>query len=526
MAPLARRDAEPKGSVARTPPHSSAPPAERARPQVRRPRDRRGRPHARLTDAELWVDPDDVRRGRCELVEEASHLLHDAAQPPRTKGTVRVNLTARCSGWATRERGRPPPGRDALHRCACPAFRWYFAARLVNLLGTTMAPVALAFAVLDLSRLAPARSAGSSPPRASRWSSSSSLGGVIADRFDRATCLRITNIGAGLSQGAIAALVLTGNAELWHLICLAAVNGTLAAVSLPAMASVVPTLVPREQLQPANVLLSMQRATLAVVGPSVAGRARRHGRAGLGPGRRRRRPGSSRPRCCSASTSRPASSTAAAEPTSFVAELAEGWTVFTGYTWLWVIVLAFGLLNAIHAGAWFTLGPAVAKDTIGERGWGYVLSAEAIGRAGDDRRADPGARCAGRCWSGCSACRCSRSRCSSSAPTRCCRCSSSGAFAAGVGMEVFGLGWNLAMQENIDERLLSRAYSYDALGSFVAIPIGQLTFGPLAETFGAQHVIVVAAVVYAAIALSTLLSRSVRRLERVSPTSPPTPASR
>ena len=99
-----------------------------------------------------------------------------------------------------------------------------------------------------------------------------------------------------------------------------------------------------------------------------------------------------------------------------------------------------------------------------------------------------------------------------------------GAFAAGVGMEVFGLGWNLAMQENIDERLLSRAYSYDALGSFVAIPIGQLTFGPLAEAFGAQRVMVVAAVVYAVIALSTLLSRSVRRLERVSPTSPPAPA--
>ena len=132
-----------------------------------------------------------------------------------------------------------------------------------------MAPVALAFAVLDLS---------DSPSALGRVLAAQSIplvvfllvGGVIADRFDRAWLLRITNIGAGLSQGAIAALVLTGTAELWHLICLAAVNGTLAAVSFPAMASVVPTLVPREQLQPANVLLSMQRATLAVVGPSTA----------------------------------------------------------------------------------------------------------------------------------------------------------------------------------------------------------------------------------------------------------------
>ena len=291
---------------------------------------------------------------------------------------------------------------DTLAPLRRPVFRWYFAARLVNLLGTTMAPVALAFAVLDLS---------DSPSALGRVLAAQSIplvvfllvGGVIADRFDRAKLLRITNIGAGLSQGAIAALVLTDTAELWHLICLAAVNGTLAAVSFPAMASVVPTLVPREHLQPANVLLSMQRATLAVVGPSVAAVLV----VTVGPGWAL---------AIDAATWLVSAALllgvhiAPRDPapegeasSSFVAELKEGWTVFTGYTWLWVIVLAFGLLNAIHAGAWFTLGPAVAKDTIGERGWGYVLSAEAIGRAGDDRRPDPAATCGGPCSRGCSA---------------------------------------------------------------------------------------------------------------------------
>ncbi len=51
-------------------------------------------------------------------------------------------------------------------------------------------------------------------------------------------------------------------------------------------------------------------------------------------------------------------------------ELREGWSLFVGTTWLWVVVLAFGILNAIHTGAFFTLGPAIAKDTIGEQGWG------------------------------------------------------------------------------------------------------------------------------------------------------------
>ena len=85
--------------------------------------------------------------------------------------------------------------------------------------------------------------------------------------------------------------------------------------------------------------------------------------------------------------------------------------------------------------------------------------------------------------------------------------------ASGAGMEVFGLGWSLAMQENVPEELLSRAYSYDALGSFVAIPVGQLLYGPLGEWFGPAPVLVVSAVAYAGVVLLTLSSRSVRNLE-------------
>ncbi|MCW2774072.1 MAG: major facilitator superfamily 1 [Nocardioides sp.] len=92
---------------------------------------------------------------------------------------------------------------------------------------------------------------------------------------------------------------------------------------------------------------------------------------------------------------------------------------------------------------------------------------------------------------------------------------------AGMGIEVFGLGWNLAMQENVPDDMLARAYSYDMLGSFVAIPVGQLAFGPLASAFGIQEVLLVGGVVYVVGALSVLLSRSVRTLPRVSTTSSP-----
>jgi MFS family permease len=88
-------------------------------------------------------------------------------------------------------------------------------------------------------------------------------------------------------------------------------------------------------------------------------------------------------------------------------------------------------------------------------------------------------------------------------------------FVAGAGTEVFSIGWSVAMQEHIDEAALSRAYSYDMLGSFVAMPVGQILYGPLGDTFGYRPVLVVSGCVYLAVVLLVLSSRSVRNLRRV-----------
>src|SRR4051794_15720815 len=53
---------------------------------------RRFGPRSHFTDAALWVAPevwDDV----LDRLTEASRLLHEAARPPRTEGTVRANLS-------------------------------------------------------------------------------------------------------------------------------------------------------------------------------------------------------------------------------------------------------------------------------------------------------------------------------------------------------------------------------------------------------------------------------------------------
>ncbi|MGZ5415598.1 MAG: MFS transporter [Nocardioides sp.] len=388
-------------------------------------------------------------------------------------------------------------------------FAWYYASRFSNTLGSMMASVALAFAVLDLTDSASALGqvlAARTVPMVLFLL----FGGVIADRFPRTLVLQLSNLLAALTQGMVAYLIITGQADLWMIIVLEVANGTVSAVSFPAMASMVPQLVPRAQLQSANALLSLSRGGLTIIGPTIGALLVVT-------------VGSGWALAVDALTwlvaavllmpMRIPARVRSTVKSSMLHELREGWTLFRTTTWLWVVVLAFGFLNMIHAGAWFTLGPAVAKGTIGEQGWGLVLSAESIGlvlmtvvllRVKMRRPLLYG-------MVGCSlmaiplivlgmephlmaliAC----------------------AFIAGAGIEVFGIAWNLAMQENIEDDMLSRAYSYDALGSFIAMPVGQLLYGPLGEAFGYREVLLWSGVAYAAIALLTLTSRSVRTLER------------
>ncbi|HSU03451.1 MAG TPA: MFS transporter [Nocardioides sp.] len=388
-------------------------------------------------------------------------------------------------------------------------FAWYFSSRFVNTFGNMMATIALAFAVLDITdsptALGQVLAAHTIPMVALLL-----YGGVIADRFPRTLVLQASNLASAASQGAIAVLVLTGQAEIWMLVVLSAVHGAVSGVGFPAMASVLPQLVPRADLQPANALVSLTRNAMMVLGPTAgallvvtvgSGWALAVDAATWLLAALLLLPVTIPPR------------EPAKEAPDTVRELREGWSFFWATPWLWAVVVGFGVLNAIHAGAWLTLGPAVADDTIGRQGWGYVLSAEAVGlllttvvllrvrlerplllgMLGVAMLAPP------MLLLGVS-------------PTLVGLVTA--AFLAGAGTEIFGMGWNLAMQENIEDRMLSRAYSYDALGSFVAMPIGQLAYGPLAEAFGFRPVLVASAVAYVAVVGLVLCSRSVRTLSR------------
>ena len=405
--------------------------------------------------------------------------------------------------------------RDSLAPLRNRNFAWYYGSRFSDTLGTMMAGLALTFAVLDITDSATALGqvlAAHTIPLVVFLL----LGGVIADRVPRTLLLQTSNVAAGITQGVLATLVITDRAELWMVIVLAALNGTVDAMSFPAQASMVPQLVDRDQLQSANALLSLSRGSLTVVAPSLAALLV----VTVGPG-------------WALATNALTWFVSAAllvgvripakppreEATSTLTDLREGWGLFIGTPWLWVVVLAFAALNAIHSGAWYTIGPVVAKETIGEQGWGFVLSAESAGllimtivllRVRLRRPLLVG-------MLGCAFLGIPIAVLGAEPQLLALVVA---AFVAGAGIEVFSIGWNIAMQENIEERMLSRAYSYDALGSFVAMPVGQLLYGPLGEAFGHREVLVWSGAAYCLIAVLALTSRAVRTLDRIPVTSP------
>jgi len=119
------------------------------------------------------------------------------------------------------------------------AFRWFLTGRAVSLLGSSLAPVALAFAVLDASGRASdlgVVAAAHMVPLLGFLL----VGGAVSDRFPPRTVLVVANLGSGLTQGAVAVVLLTGRYSLLVVASLELANVVLAAFTTPALRGVVP----------------------------------------------------------------------------------------------------------------------------------------------------------------------------------------------------------------------------------------------------------------------------------------------
>jgi MFS family permease len=357
-------------------------------------------------------------------------------------------------------------------------FRLLFSGQAVSVLGDRMVAVALAFGVLEVggsaSDVGLVLAAGVFPLVGSVL-----VGGVVADRTSRRAVMVVADLVRVASQGAMAALLIAGEAEVWTLALLAGITGTATGFFNPASTGLLPQVVPAEQLQLANALRSSAISAGEILGPLAAGVL--VATAGAGWAIAADAATFAVSAVCLVLLRAPAR--AAAPSSSFVADLREGWVAFRSRRWVWTVVAYFAIGNILW-GAWNGLGPVVAdRDLGGATAWSVVLAAVGVGAlAGslvatqvkprrplvfvaltDGLFALPLAFLA------------------AAPPVAVLAC---GALLAGAGMTLGMSVWESTLQRHIPGESLSRVSSYDWFGSLAFYPLGLVIWGPVGAAIG------------------------------------------
>ena len=98
----------------------------------------------------------------------------------------------------------------------------------------------------------------------------SPIAGMIADRLDRQSIARFTFIANGMITAIVAVLVFADFLVLWHLAVLTFISGTMRSTQEPAISSLIPNQVPREDLLNAITLNAATRHGARFFGLLVA----------------------------------------------------------------------------------------------------------------------------------------------------------------------------------------------------------------------------------------------------------------
>jgi hypothetical protein len=87
-----------------------------------------------------------------------------------------------------------------------------------------------------------------------------------------------------------------------------------------------------------------------------------------------------------------------------------------------------------------------------------------------------------------------------------------GAFAAGLGHEIFGVLWFTTLHTRVAPEALSRVSAYDVVGSIALVPLGEVLAGWLVEQVGAPFTLQLAVLTIVLPTAAVLLVPEVRRL--------------
>ena len=387
-------------------------------------------------------------------------------------------------------------------------FRRLFWSRAISNVGNGVAPIALAFGVLALP--------GSTPTSLSIVLAAQAIplvlmlpfGGVIADRLGRARVIMVTDALVSVFVMTMAILFITGHANVPILAILGALSGLLNGMWYPAMSGLTPDVVPDEQLQSANALVSIATNVGFIAGNALGGVLV----ALVGPG------------WAIAIDSVSFVISAAliysirhvAKPhdsgESVLSDLIHGWKVFLSFRWIVVIVGCFSFVVMVWRGAEEVLGPVLALDIYGgPKGWALVMACQGVGllvggiaasrvRAGHPLVIGMLVTLALPVW---------LLLLAAEAPLL---LAAAGAFVFGFALELFYVFWLTALQTRVPRESLSRVTSYDALGTMMFGPIGLALAGPLVAVIGLHATFISGAAVAALAVGVSLMFRSVRQL--------------
>lgn len=400
--------------------------------------------------------------------------------------------------------------RDGLQLLAQPNFARLFAAFLITATGSAMAPIAIAFGVLELTGSTRTSSYVLAAP-VTAMVVILMIGGAVADRTSRQRVMVIADCLAALSQGAVAGLFLTGTASVPLLIALMLVNGACAAFHHPAAMGFIPQVVEQDELQSANALLGAARSSATMIGAALAGVLV----AAFGAGITLALDAVSFVVAAVLLASLRVRKQVKTAPASLLEDLRLGAREFFAHQWLWTIVLQFTILVMGIEALFALIGPAIARDVLGgPKDWGFIMATFG----------------AGTIFGGLLAIRLRVERpmlvatlvvflwsplpmlmtVPFSVAVLC-----AAAFVHGIAGQVFGVLWSTTLHTRIPSQLLSRVSAYDSLGSIALAPVGVVLAGMFYEDIGREVTLwVIAATVIVPTAL-VLFVPDVRKMRAV-----------
>jgi MFS family permease len=388
-------------------------------------------------------------------------------------------------------------------------FRILFAAECVSVLGDALWPVALAFAVLDLTGSASDLGLvllANLVPRIVFML----IGGVWADRITPQRMMVASHFARFVTQGAQGYLLVSGHATIGTLVALQVARGTGSAFYRPAATGVVPRLVPREELQSANALLWLAANASSFLGPAIAGVLV----ATVGPGWAILGDSASFLVAALLLATLPREEpSAAAEQKSFWQDLIEGWDAVRSRTWVWASICYFSAFQLVYLSSFSVLGPVVSKSSLGGApAWAAISASGAAGAvigslvAYRVRPHRPLVTAFGLAGFGTVP---SLVLLAFATPTA--SICAAEVF-AGIAIGLSSALWETSLQRGVPTESLSRVASYDTMGSIALRPIGLALVGPLVMYAGARGTLLGSAAIVVAATGAILAVPAIRRI--------------